>query len=261
MSIVKISTPFNIELDFEIAEFYKRLPAYFIDLALLVFYSWGMRQFLYGVLGINDSESTLGIDILLVSLPMLLYPLLCEVSFHGQSVGKRILGIRVMSMEGGEPHLGQYIMRWIFRVFEWPLVFGIVFPGAYVFVQVILVGFFGLIVVIIIAVTKNSQRLGDIAAGTVVINTRIKSSIHDTIFLEVSQKDYKVMYPDVMRLSDRDINTIKTVLTNANKKHGIQMSYRVAAKIQQVLQIQTQSEPVDFLEQLMADYNFLATKE
>lgn len=261
MSTVKISTPFNIELEFELAEFYKRMLAYLIDLVILVVYSWGMREFLYKTIGINNGYSSLGIDIIFVSLPMLLYPLICEVSFHGQSLGKKVMGIRVLSLEGGEPHIGQYIMRWIFRVFEWPLVFGIVFPDFLIFFQVTFVLFFGIIVTIIVAVTKNNQRLGDLAAGTVVVNTRIKSSIHDTIFLEVSQKDYRVMFPDVLRLSDRDINTIKSVLNNANKKHGLQMSYRIAHKIQQVLQINTQMEPVPFLEQLMADYNYLATKE
>ncbi|MBI2731100.1 MAG: RDD family protein [Sphingobacteriales bacterium] len=261
MSTIKISTPFNIDLDFELAEFHKRMLAYFIDLIILIVYSWGIREFLYSALGINFNESALGADILIVSIPMLLYPLICEVSFNGQSPGKKALGIRVMSIEGGEPHIGQYIMRWIFRVFEWPLVFGIVFPGFMILFQVISVLFFGVVVTIIIAITKNNQRLGDMAAGTVVINTRIKSSIHDTIFLEVSQKDYKVIYPDVMLLSDRDINTIKSILNNTNKKQGIEMAYRVAYKIQQALKINSSQEPIDFLEQLMADYNFIATKE
>jgi hypothetical protein len=124
-----------------------------------------------------------------------------------------------------------------------------------------LVGFLGIIVTIIIAVTPNSQRLGDLAAGTIVIQTQIKSSLNDTIFQEVSQKNHQVMYPEVMRLSDRDINTIKSVLTYAHKKQGALATRRIAEKIQQALVIQTKLTPVNFLEQLLADYNYLATKE
>lgn len=266
MSTVKISTPFNVALDFELAEFHKRMLAYFIDLLIMITYAWGMRKFLYDQVDLEFANNTsIGPDLLLVSLPMLLYPLICEVYFHGQSLGKKVLGIRVLSIEGGEPHLGQYLMRWIFRVFEWPLVFGLLFqvvlPGMFIFLQVIFVGIGGVIVTIIIAVTKNNQRFGDLAAGTVVINTRIKSSIHDTIFLEVTQKDYRVMFPEVMRLSDRDINTIKSVINTAQKKHGTEMAYRVAYKIQQALKITSNLDPIIFLEQLMADYNYLATKE
>ncbi|HET9056161.1 MAG TPA: RDD family protein [Chitinophagaceae bacterium] len=261
MSTVKINTPFNIDLDFELAEIYKRILAYGIDLFLLVLYSWGMRGFLYNFIQINGGEAALGIDITIVSVPMLLYPLFCELTFHGQSVGKKIIGLRVISLKGGEPDISQYIMRWIFRVFEWPLVFGFVFPGSFIFYQVLIVCFWGIIVVIIISVTQNSQRLGDLAAETVVINTKIKSSIHDTIFQSVTDKDYKVMFPEVMKLSDRDINTIKNILNNAHKKSSVQISQKISGKIQQVLQIQTQLKPFDFLEQLITDYNYLATKE
>jgi hypothetical protein len=70
MSTVAISTPFNISLDFEIAEFHKRLLAYFIDIAVLVIYSIGMRYILYESIGLNV-YSSLGIDILLVDLPFI----------------------------------------------------------------------------------------------------------------------------------------------------------------------------------------------
>ena len=36
---------------------------------------------------------------------------------------KKCLGIRVMSLEGGQPTVSQYLVRWATRFFEWPLVF------------------------------------------------------------------------------------------------------------------------------------------
>ena len=260
MSNVQISTPFNISLEFEIAPFYKRLLAYFLDLIILVMYAVFMRYFLYDGLQLNG-EFSIGIDILVISLPMLLYHLICEISFHGQSLGKMAMGIRVMSLEGGDPTLSQYLLRWFFRVWEWPLVFSFVLPGFQIMLQLIVVGVFGVIVIIIIAVTEKNQRLGDLAATTAIVNTKIQSSIHDTVFMEITQKNYEVLFPQVLKLSDRDINTIKTVLNQSYKTNNYEMAHRIAARIKNVLQVENDLEVDVFLERLIADYNFLATRE
>ena len=64
-----------------------------------------------------------------------------------------------------------------------------------------------------------------------------------------------------MRLSDRDINTIKGVVTQANKSGNYEMCNRVAMKVKDVLKINTDMHPDQFLEKLLEDYNYLATKE
>ena len=72
MSIIQIATPFNIDLEFEIAEFHKRLFAYIIDFFVLVIYLMIMKNLYYG--GFNRvsasiMESHIGIDILSISVP------------------------------------------------------------------------------------------------------------------------------------------------------------------------------------------------
>jgi hypothetical protein len=79
--------------------------------------------------------------------------------------------------------------------------------------------------------------------------------------MEVNKNDYRVMFPDVMRLSDRDINTIKGVVTQANKSGNYDMCNRVAMKVKDVLKINTTLHPDQFLEKLLEDYNYLATRE
>jgi hypothetical protein len=193
---------------------------------------------------------------------MLLYSLCCEVWMNGQTVGKKILGIRVISLDGGEPTLGQYILRWITKFYEWPFLFGFIFLSlGSLMIYTIFTGFFGIVVVITIAVTKKNQRLGDLVAGTVIVDTKTKLTVDDTIFMNVSQTDYQVKFPDVMRLSDRDINTIKGVLQQATKRNNYDMCNRVAYKIKDVLKIQTDMYPDQFLEKLLEDYNYLATRE
>lgn len=265
MSIIQVATPFNIDLEFEVAEFHKRLIAYIIDFFILILYLAIMKNLYYGRFdNVNQGimERNVGIDILTISLPMLLYALVSEVLMHGQTLGKKIMQIRVISLEGGEPTLGQYLIRWMFRAWEWPFLFGyIFFSTGSIFAYTFVTGFLGIIVVIIIGVSKKSQRLGDLAANTAVVNTKSKLSVHDTVFMEISQPDYHVKFPEVLKLTDRDINTIKNVVSHFYKTHNADTARRVTAKVQSVLKITSDMYPIDFLEKLMADYNYLATKE
>ena len=259
MSIIQIATPFNIDLEFEIAEFHRRLFAYMIDFALLIIYTLVLKYFLFEDRA--DLEEKKGLAMLVISLPTLLYPVVVEVLMKGQSIGKKIMGLRIISLTGGEPELGQYLMRWITRFWEWPFLFGYIFyQEAPIITFIFSTGMLGVAVIICIAVSKNSQRLGDMGAGTVVVNTKSDLSIHDTVFMHVAQ-NYKVMFPGVMKLSDRDINTIKNVVTQANKKGNFDMCNRVAMRVKDVLQINTDLYPADFLEKLLEDYNYLATRE
>jgi len=127
-------------------------------------------------------------------------------------------------------------------------------------VYILITGFLGIIVVIIIAFTKRNQRLGDLAANTVVVNTKSVFSVQDTVFMEIKQDDYVVKFPEVLKLSDRDINTIRNVISQFYKNHNTQTCVRVAYKVQEVLKIHTDLYAIDFLEKLLADYNYLATK-
>ena len=264
MSVIQIATPFNIDLEFEIAEFHKRLFAYLIDFTILILFFISMKYFYYGGFDKVDKdvlENHVGIDILTISIPMLLYSLVTEVMMHGQTVGKKLMNIRVISLDGGEPELSQFITRWMFKAFEWPFFFGyVLLTRENLIVYIVLTGFFGIVVIIIIAVSKKNQRLGDFAANTVVVNTKSVFSVEDTVFMDIQQADYIVQFPEVLKLSDRDINTIKNVISMFNKNHNAQTSTRVAFKIQEVLNIKTDMPAIDFLEKLLADYNYLATK-
>lgn len=268
MSILKIDTAFNIDLEFEIAEFHKRLLAYMIDYTILVIYLYLMKIIIHGEVNYNYflsdglEDKNMAIDTLAISLPMFFYSLLTELLMNGQTVGKKLMGIRVISLDGGDPTLGQFLYRWIVKFFEWPFLFVFVILGRIELFQITFItALLGVVVIIVIAVTPKNQRLGDLIAGTVVVNTKTKLTIDDTIFKEVKAADYKVTFPEVMRLSDRDINTIKSVLTQAGKRNNYDMCNRVALKVKEVLKINTELYSEQFLEKLLEDYNYLATRE
>ncbi len=261
MGLISIHTAFNIDLEFEVAPFHKRLMAYIFDFVIIVVYIWSMKSFLYDgmEIGFNDHQ---GFDILVISLPMLLYSLVCEIFLNGQTAGKKIIGIRVISLDGGEPSLGQYVLRWITKFYEWPFLFGyVLFSVQAMYAYVLATAILGIGAVISMVVTKNTQRIGDLAAGTVVVNTKSDLTVVDTVFMNIEQENYEVLFPQVMQLTDGDINTIKNVLVQAEKNKNTPLLHRVQYKVMEVLDIRSDLPVIEFLEKLLADYNYLATKD
>ncbi|UEG49321.1 RDD family protein [Ferruginibacter lapsinanis] len=258
MPLIQIATPFNIDIEFEIAEFHKRLFAYMIDFFLLIIYLFSMIYVLFG--GFSLGEGSIGFVFLVIFIPMIFYTLLTELWLNGQTIGKKIFKIKVVSLDGGEPTLSQYLLRWFMRFYEWGFIVFFLFWGNATWgFMILFLG--GITSIIIISASKNNQRIGDIVAGTVVVNTRSNLTVHDTIFMNLTEQGYKVKFPQAITLSDRDINTIKNVLTQAEKSNNHQMCNRVATKVKDVLEITTDMYAMDFLERIMADYNYLATRE
>jgi hypothetical protein len=61
-----------------------------------------------------------------------------------------------------------------------------------------------------------------------------------------------------MQLSDRDINSLKSILDTAKKRHDFHLAEMASEKIKNHLQIRTTLSPFDFLEVLLKDYNYLS---
>jgi uncharacterized RDD family membrane protein YckC len=260
MGFVQINTVFNIDLEFKLAAFHKRVMAYLIDFVLLILYLYGMKTLLYE--GFKINKGNIGLDIIVISLPMLFYSVLSEIMMNGQTIGKKTMQIRTISLSGSEPTAGQYILRWITKFFEWPFFFGyIYFSEESLIGYIFITAFLGIAVVIAISVSPKSQRLGDIAAGTVVIDNKSNLGVADTVFVNIEDQNYKPMFPEVMRLSDNDISTIKNVVTQTKKSKDSSLCLRVENKIKTVLEIESRLPSLQFLEKLLEDYNYLATKE
>ena len=77
--------------------------------------------------------------------------------------------------------------------------------------------------------------------------------------MEVAE-DYKPSFPQVMQLTDRDMNAIKSILETARKKRNTEIAEMAANKIKNHLKIESSLPPFDFLEILMKDYNYLSIK-
>jgi uncharacterized RDD family membrane protein YckC len=265
MALFTVTTPFNIDLEFSLAAFYKRMFAWMIDLLIIFIYSYVMIFFVYkNILGIKgmgiqtENQLSTALGIFTIYLPVLVYHLLFEIFMNGRSPGKLLLGIKVMNKEGASATLSQLLLRWILCLPNYFLIF-IIFayePMALVGVMMLL-GVLALPDVISIAVSAKSQRLGDLAAGTVVVDTKYKMDIQETIYVEVETSGYQPLYPQVLKLTDRDINGIRNLLSGKINKETENYMYRVAYRIEEVLQVKMNGDPDFFLQTLLKDYNYL----
>lgn len=255
MSVVTLDTGFNIEIEFPIAPFYKRLLAWLTDVTIQGTYLYLGSKLLNGLVSIDwDSQYWI---VVLYLLPFIFYHLISEIMMNGQSVGKMVMQLKVMTIQGGQPSLSQYLIRWLFRIIDFPVLLFLSILSGYSEWWVILFLFAGLICVI---ATPKSQRVGDLIAGTILIDIKKRTSWQDTIFMEV-EENYQPAFPEVMQLSDRDINTIRQVIAFAQTNYqNRDYAEKVAAKIQKALQLSVDMDCIDFLEKLLKDYNYLSSK-
>ena len=269
MSVVRIATSFNIDLEFTLAPFHKRLIAWALDLVLQVVYLIIAFRFLKWLTlrmdnTIDNAYNAWAVELLLL-LPFLLYHPVCEISMNGQSVGKKLMHLRVVHENGSRPSIGQVIIRWLIRTSDYTLLtillyapYAIMFGASYFYA---VGGAFLLLVVDVILVNNNkkAQRLGDVLAHTMLISTRQQGTFEETIFTDVDAA-YQPQFPQVMQLSDRDINSLKSILATARKRKDQQLAQAAAHKIQTHLHLTTTLPPFDFLEVLLKDYNHLSAQ-
>lgn len=266
MSIIRVTTNFNIDLEFEAAPFHRRLFAWLLDVVVLIFYAYTAFQILELISrtgNSSDSDEDLWAVFMILILPILTYHLLSEILLNGQSVGKRIMGLRVVNENGGRPAISQFIIRWLIRTSDYMvIVIAISAPSGFggdprFFWQV--AAAFCLLVTDIILVnsSKKNQRLGDMLAHTMLIRAKQNANINDTIFLQVKD-NYTPAFPQVMTLSDRDINALKGILDAARKHDDYNLADRAAGKIKNHLKIESSMSAFDFLEILLKDYNYLS---
>lgn len=263
MSVIRIMTNFNIELEFPAAPFHRRLFAWIIDIVILYLYALMAVEVLQGIRR-NDNEKTYWVVFILFLVPFLTYHLLCEVTMNGQSLGKKIMGIRVVNENGGQPGIGQFIIRWLIRTSDLMAVVIILYApfavqlgdGEFFWSMAIPMGLFFTDIILVNASKKN-QRLGDMLAHTLLIRASQKHSIQDTVFLNVAD-DYKPSFPQVMQLSDRDMNSLKSILDTARKRGDFNLAAMATEKIKNHLKIETSLSPFEFLEILLKDYNYLS---
>lgn len=172
-----------------------------------------------------------------ISLPVLLYTLLLETFFEGQTIGKRIMKIKVIKIDGYQAGFGDYLIRWLFRIVE-------------------VTGIMGLIGLIAMNMSKKTQRIGDMAAGTAVISLKNDITINHTILRDIGS-NYVPVYPLVIKLSDNDVRIIKETYDTSYQTADFDMILKLQHKIETVTGIKSTSlNATAFVDTVLKDYNY-----
>lgn len=236
---IRVTTPQNVNIDFSLATVGERILAGFLDLifiiilaSLLTYIASQIENLIFG--------GTTGWLVFIMAAPLFFYTLLLEAFWDGQTLGKRIMRIKVIALDGARLTLGSCTQRWVMRIVDvWFSIAGAI-PG--------------LLASLFIIISNKGQRIGDTVANTTVITTKKRNSVRKTAFVRI-KKSYEPQYPQAAQLRPQDIVTLKEVvrLTTTNRK---EMNIDAAAHIQKVLNV-TKEEPArDFLIRIVKDYNY-----
>jgi uncharacterized RDD family membrane protein YckC len=233
---VRIDTTQNVRLSFELATLGDRIAAGIIDLAIILGYIF-ILAYLIGLDILPDSTAFFVVFL----MPVIFYHLLFETLNNGRSIGKMALKTRVVKMDGTEPGIGDFAIRWLLGLLEFNV-------GS------------GSLAVVVLLLNGKGQRLGDMVANTTVAKQKKRVTLEDTLFEEVSE-DYTVKYNNVNQLDDVDIETIKAVVASFEKTYSastITLMHKTREVIRQKLGINViEGNDRDFLMQVVKDFNFV----
>ena len=233
-------------LAFEPASIGERMGAFAIDFVLIMGYGY-LASVIIDLSGYSLSTNPWEFSAIssVLMLPAAFYSLVAESLMQGQTVGKRILKIRVLKIDGYQASFADFFIRWLFALVEVAL-------------------FLGSAALISIISSKYSQRLGDFAAGTAVITERNKMNISHTILEELSYT-YQPLFSqaEVLLFSDQDAQTIKNYLAQALKSKNGQLTIaRLADKITEISKREHSSytQKAEFIQQFLKDYSFYTSR-
>ncbi|MDR1544003.1 MAG: RDD family protein [Prevotellaceae bacterium] len=241
-----INTAQNVNINYNLAETSQRIWAFILDkiilsayitilLVIMVLISANNQQFF-------NTETNFGIFftyLLLLILPYIFYNLLFPYFMQGQTLGKRIVGIRIVKEDGGEAGFGTFFVRWLLNLVDFYLVSTLV----------------GLIVMVC---TQKRQRIADLVASTVVINVK-KIKVSQRPDFERLAEEYHPTFMQVLLLSDNDVRIIRQSFDRARRNGNAEILQKLREKIETIT---TETAPEmsaeQFIDTVLRDYKYFA---
>ncbi|MBO4326586.1 MAG: RDD family protein [Clostridia bacterium] len=184
-----ISTHENVSLYYENAGIASRYSAFVIDLlvrigvwlivAFVLYYAW-LRDIIKSgedIFASAEFLSSLAMVIMIIYISIyflrVIYYVIFELFMRGRTPGKKAMGLAVVSVSGEAPRTSQIVVRNVLRFFH-------LIPGG------------ELIDGIVAVCSKKAQRLGDMAAGTMVIKIRKLTGFELPVLADVPEKENAV---------------------------------------------------------------------
>lgn len=232
---IQVTTAQNVQIDFNLASVSDRMVAGILDL-LIIFVGLMLLSMFIGM--ISGGLAGSGFLAYLIFIPIVFYSLISEIITSGQTLGKKIMNIKTVQLDGSELTIGTYFMRWIFRL-----------------IDIWFIGVPGIPALIMVALSGKSQRLGDIVANTTVVTLKKQSTLRKTAYVKVNP-DYIATFPAVSQLIPSEIETIKEVL-RLRGEGNFSVLNELSDRIETVLNISKTEPARQFLIRVVKDFNHL----
>ena len=239
MKKLEILTAQNVSINYQLSSVVLRAVASVIDIICLSLYMLIVASII-GTSTMAAYEFSMVLIYLFGFSVFFLYSPFCEKVFKGQTLGKRIVGIRVVQLNGEKPTLEQILMRWSFRIVDLWISFGA-------------------IAMLSCSASSKGQRIGDSLAGTTLIRTSPSTvyTLKDVRSIK-TQSNYKPTYIGVTRFNDDDMMVIKKALSRLEKsptQRHKQLCFDLADKCAEKLNLEEiPKKKGTFLKTLLNDY-------
>lgn len=233
MDNFQIETAQNVNIFQNVAGIGERILAFLIDGVIQIAYAIA-AIYLFNRLDMLEDDDQMYLIMMTVGIPIFIYHLLFESFWNGQSIGKKILKIRVVKMDGSNPEFSNYLLRWLLRIVDISLIFGVV----------------GTVTILL---NGKGQRLGDLAAGTTVISERKSGDFSGLLHLDIPDA-YTPTYPQVTMFTDREMQLIKDHYSWAKNTGNHHIILKLYHKVTEVLQVTVDDQPIDFIDTVIKDY-------
>ena len=193
MGKIEILTANNVAIQYEMASLVQRILAFLFDGVFLALY-YVIISFLNSEIFINRVSSVVILVYVLFYSVFFFYNLFCEINFDGQTLGKRIMNIKVIKVTGEVLSANDFFIRWANRIID-----------ICVFTRALATMF--------ISSSDIGRRIGDIFANTTLIklNPYTKYSIKDILKID-KNKEYELEFNQVTKLTDEDKLLIKNTI-------------------------------------------------
>lgn len=224
-----IHTAQNVNIAYKTAGLLPRINSTIIDWALL----GGIALLFFSVVTLILDFEIVDIAIYIFLTILSFYHLVCEYFFNGRSLGKTVLHLRVVRLDGMKLTFWDCLIRWALRLVD-------------------ISATSGLLAMVSVILTSKSQRIGDLAAGTTVIIEAREKRLSRII--EKAPEDYTPQFPQVTILSDKDVSIIKEIVKTAEANREYHLYTPLAAKIKQLIEVRTDMNDRDFILTVLKDY-------
>ena len=221
----EVETPEHVELRLELAGLGSRTAAAALD-ALLIMAILVIIQIIAGALSLLDSIAAswaMALLSLLAAFGLILYYVLLEGFWGGRTVGKRALGIRVVMDTGRAVTVGAAVVRNLLRLIDFLFPLAPFVPG-----------------VLLVLLTKSHKRLGDMAAGTIVVRDRpiehalaALSAAAAAATAEPTEAGPPDLTEEEFRLLDRFLARLGDLAPDVQVRLTHELAHRFAARVPQ----------------------------